>query len=60
MNKQSIYLLVSEFISVDIFKDEFAQMYNRCTKDCNFLVIKNNSFEDDDLNLIYGVIKAPL
>ena len=60
MNKQSIDLLVSEFISGDISKEQFVQMYNRCTKDYNFLVINNNSVKDDDLNSIYGMIKAPL
>ena len=59
MNKQSIDLLVSEFISGDIDKNDFIKMYNRSTKDYNFLVINNNSVKDDDLNLIYGVIKAP-
>ena len=34
-------------------------MYNCSTKDYNFLVINNNSVKDDDLNSIYGVIKAP-
>ena len=60
MNKQSIDLLVIEFISCDISKDEFIKMYNRYTKDYNFLVINNNSVKDDDLNSIYGVLKAPL
>ena len=60
MNKQSVDLLTSEFISDDISKEEFIKMYNRFTKDFNFLVINNNSVKDDDLNLIYGVIKAPL
>ena len=50
MNKQSVDLLTSEFI----------KMYNRCTKDYNFLVINNNSVKDDDLNSIYGSIKASL
>ena len=59
MNKQSVDLLVSEFISGDISKEEFIKMYNKCTKDYNFLVINNNSVKDDDLNLIYGCIKAP-
>ena len=31
MNKQSIDLLVSEFISGDIEKTEYIKMYNRCT-----------------------------
>ena len=48
MNKQSIDLLMSEFISGDISKEEFIKMYNRCTKDYNFLVINNNSVKDDD------------
>ena len=59
MNKQSIDLLVSEFISGDIDKNEFIKMYNRCTRDYNFLVINNNSVKDEDLNSIYGVVKAP-
>ena len=59
MNKQSVDLLMSEFISGDISKEEFIKMYNKCTKDYNFLVINNNSVKDDDLNLIYGCIKAP-
>ena len=59
MNKQSIDLLTTEFLSGDISKDEFIQMFNRCTRDFQFLVINNNSVKDDDLNLIYGVIKTP-
>ena len=59
MNKQSIDLLMSEFISGDISKDDFLKMFSRCTRDYNFLVINNNSVKDDDLNSIYGCIKAP-
>ena len=59
MNKQSIDLLMSEFISGDISKEDFLRMFNRCTKDYNFLVINNNSVKDDDLNSIYGCIKTP-
>ena len=59
MNKQSIDLLTTEFLSGDIEKNEFIKMYNRCTRDYNFLVINNNSVKDDDLNSIYGCIKAP-
>ena len=58
MNKQSIDLLTNEFLSGDITKEEFIKMYNRCTKDYNFLVINNNSVKDDDLNSVYGCIKA--
>ena len=42
-----------------IEKTEFIKMYNRCTKDYNFLVINNNNVKDDDLNLMYGCIKTP-
>jgi hypothetical protein len=59
MNKQSIDLLTNEFLSGDIDKNEFIKMFNRCTKDYNFLVINNNSVKDDDLNSVYGCIKAP-
>ena len=59
LNKQSVDLLMSEFISGDISKEEFIKMYNRCTRDYNFLVINNNSVKDDDLNSIYGCIKTP-
>ena len=58
MNKQSIDLLTNEFLSGDITKEEFIKMYNRCTKDYNFLVINNNSVKDDNLNSVYGCIKA--
>ena len=59
MNKQSIDLLCSEFLSGDLDKNDFIKMFNRCTKDYNFLVINNNSVKDDDLNSVYGCIKAP-
>ena len=59
MNKQSVDLLMSEFICGDISKDQFIKMFNRCTRDYNFLVINNNSVKDDDLNSIYGCIKTP-
>lgn len=60
INKHSIDLLTTEFLSGDIEKNEFIKMFNRCTKDYNFLVINNNSVKDEDLNLIYGCVKAPL
>ena len=60
MNKQSIDLLTNEFLSGDIEKPEFIKMYNRCTKDYNFLVINNNSVKDDDLNSVYGCIKGEI
>jgi hypothetical protein len=60
MNKQSIDLLTTEFLSGDIEKSDFVKMFNRCTIDHQFLVINNSSVKSNDLNLIYGCVKAPL
>lgn len=60
MNRQSIQLLAEEYLSGDLEKPDFVKLYNRSTKDFNFLVINNNSIKDsDDLNQIYGIIKTP-
>ena len=59
MNLCSIEMLASEYCC-NLEKKEFISLYNRCTKDFNFLVINNNSVkENDDLNSIYGQIKTP-
>ena len=60
MNSQSLDILSDEYLSAGLSKQEFITMYNRCTKDYNFLVINNNSVLNDDKNLIYGVIKTPI
>jgi hypothetical protein len=58
MNRQSVSLLVEEYLSGDLEKNDFIKLYNRSTKDYGFLVINNNSIkENDDLNQIYGIIK---
>lgn len=60
MNRQSVQLLVEEYLSGDLEKNEFIKLYNRATKDYGFLVINNTSIkENDDLNQIYGIIKTP-
>ena len=60
MNKKSIDLLADEFLLGDIDKNEFIKMYNKSTKDYNFLVINCNSVEDNDnINEIYGTLKTP-
>ena len=52
-------MLASEYCC-NLEKKEFISLYNRCTKDFNFLVVNNNSVkENDDLNSIYGQIKTP-
>lgn len=60
MNRQSVHLLSDEYLSGDLDKHGFIQLYNRSTKDYQFLVINNNSIKDnDDLNEIYGIVKTP-
>jgi hypothetical protein len=60
MNRQSVMLLSDEYLSGDLDKSGFFKLYNRSTKDYNFLVINNNSIKDsDDLNQIYGIVKTP-
>lgn len=60
MNRQSVMLLSDEYLSGNLAKSEFIQLYNRSTKDYQFLVINCNSIKDsDDLNQIYGIVKTP-
>ena len=60
MNRQSVMLLADEYLSGDLAKPEFIQLYNRSTKDYQFLVINCNSIKDSaDLNQIYGIVKTP-
>jgi hypothetical protein len=60
LNKASVDLLCDEFQAGNIERKEFLNMYIRCTKDYNFLVINNNSVKDNDLNSLYGKIKTPI
>ena len=59
MNLSSIEMMANEYCS-NLDKREFVRIFNRSTKDYNFLVINNNSVkENSDLNQIYGQIKTP-
>lgn len=59
MNLSSIEMMANEYCS-NLDKSEFIKLFNRSTKDYNFLVINNNSVkENSDLNQIYGQIKTP-
>ena len=59
-NKRSIDLMADEFLLGNLDKNEFIRMYNKNTKDYNFLIINCNSVKNnDDLNQIYGSIKTP-
>ena len=60
LNRASIMLLLDEYMSGEIDRKQFIDLYNRATIDYNFLVINCNSVKSGDLNEIYGIIKAPL
>lgn len=60
MNRASVELLCSEFLSGDIDKAEFIKMYNRLTSDYGFLVVNCTSVkESGDINAIYGRVRTP-
>ena len=60
LNAENIYSLSNEF-RIGLDKKDFIKMYKRLTTDYSFLIINNNSVKDsDDLNLIYGAIKAKI
>ena len=60
LNNQNIDLLCDEF-RTGLEKKDFKKMYKRLTTNYSFLIINNNSVEDcNNLNLIYGAIKAKI
>ena len=60
MNRQSVQLLVEEYLAGDLSKDEFVALYHRATKDYGFLIINCTSVKDNsDRNQLYGIIKTP-
>ena len=59
LNTNSVEILCEEYIS-KISKKEFMEMYNKVTKDYNFLCINNTSVKTDDLNELYQVMKCIL
>ena len=60
MNKMSVDSMSEQFLLGNIEKKEFIKLFNNATKDYNFFVINCNSVKDNnDLNLIYGIIKTP-
>lgn len=61
MNAQGLKLVMSEFMSGDITKKQFVEMYNRATSNYSFLVISQNASKDNkNLNEIYGIISTPI
>jgi len=58
LNSQSIKLMCDEYKAGSISNKTFEKLYYSNTNDYKFLVINNNCVENnDDLNLIYGVLK---
>ncbi len=61
MNNQSKNLLCDEFLAGTLDRKEFINLYNKATRDYNFLIINNNSIKDnDDIDQIYGIIRAKI
>ena len=60
MNVASREILEKEFNFSNLPPREFIALYNKSTKDYNFLIINCNSVKDiDNLNDLYGKIKCP-
>ena len=60
LNNQNIDLLCDEF-RTNMSKKEFVAMYKRLTQNYSFLLINNTSVKNsDDLNSLYGSIKAEI
>ena len=59
-NVASREILEKEFNFSNLAPREFIALYNKSTKDYNFLIINCNSVKDiDNLNDLYGKIKTP-
>lgn len=59
VNNSSIEMILNEYVSGNISKNDFLDLYKRATLDYSFLVINNCSTKTDDLNEIYGILKSP-
>jgi hypothetical protein len=60
LNNSSIEKLMDEFLRGDITKLQFKKLYNENTKNYSFLVINNQTTEDNNIEHIYGKIKAKI
>ena len=60
MNKQGVEILAQEYNVGNLSSKEFMDLYYKCTRDYQFMVINNNSVKDiSDLNSLYGTLKTP-
>jgi hypothetical protein len=59
-NRASLQLLVDEFMTATLSRDEFIRMFANATSNYGFLLINNSSVEDNNNhNLTYGIIRCP-
>ena len=59
MNTHSIEILYKEYISKLTYR-EFLDIYNKSTKDFNFLLINNNSTKTDDIDEYFQIVKCQI
>ena len=60
MNQASLEILANEFLSGNLSRQEFYQLYKDNTKDYSFLVISNSSSKNNSPEEIFGNIKTPI
>ena len=58
LNNASIKKLMDEFLRGNITENQFKKLYNDNTKNFSFLVINNQTTENNEIDNIYGKIKA--
>ena len=60
LNSASVDILCNEYLSGDISKRDFCEMYHKNSTDYRFFVINCNTVKNNsDLSLIYGNMKVP-
>ena len=60
LNKQSIQILIDEYLAGNITKQEFTEYYRKATNNYGFMVINGCSVKDNNnANEIYGIIRTP-
>ena len=58
LSRTSLELLIENYMSGEVDRKEFINIYNKSTVNYNFLIIYNNATINNDLNLIYSSIKV--
>ena len=58
LSRTSLELLIENYMTGEVDRKQFINMYNKSTINYNFLIIYNNATINNDLNLIYSSIKV--